>query len=411
MGRAPGRPRDARDPEPAPAEDPRVAVAGSRFRLLYLAALLSYGDRYLIPPLLVSMARDLGVSLAAVTVVATLYFFLYGGMQPVCGVLSDRFGRVRVMRGAMVGMAVANLAAASAPALGYLVAAKAVSAAFAAGILPTTLAYVGDKVRFARRQQVIANVLAAGAVGTVGAIAAGGLLGRFASWRLAFGLYALLALGLAARLPRLPESLQTERGAGPLAQARLVLRHRWAVFLIVLAVAEGVVMLAFLTFLAPALEATGESAAVAGVVVATYGVGVFAGLQAVKKLVAQTSISPSQVIATGGALLVPAYLVAALDQRVLNILVASVLIGCAYAFLHSTLQTWATETAPEARGTAISFFVASVYTGAAIGTSAVSGLADAGRYRPLFLIAAGLTVPLVLVASVARARFSSSAPP
>lgn len=385
-------------------------ITGRRFRLLYLAALLSYGDRYLIPPLLVSMSRDLDVSLAAVTSVATVYFFLYGLTQPVHGVLSDRFGRVRVMRAAMVGMAVANVAAAAAPALGYLVAAKAVSASFAAGILPTSLAYVGDKVRFTLRQQVIANVLAAGAVGTVAAIAAGGLLARFTSWRLAFAAYAVVALFLAARLHRLPESLSGERGAGPLAQARLVLRHRWAVFLILLAVAEGAVMLAFLTFLAPALESTGQSAAVAGVVVATYGVGVFVGLQSVKRLVSRTSMSPPWAIVGGGVLLVAAYLVAARDQGVPNVLAASVLIGAAYAFLHSTLQTWATETAPEARGTAISFFVAAVYTGAAVGTAAVGGLADAGRYRQLFLIAAGLTVPLALVGSVARARFSSANP-
>lgn len=387
------------------------ALAGRKFRLLYLGALLSYGDRYLIPPLLVSMSRDLEASLGAVTAVATVYFFLYGLMQPVHGVLSDRFGRVRVMRTAMIGMGLANIAAAVAPTVGYLVAAKGLSAGLAAGILPTSLAYVGDKVRFALRQQVIANVLAAGAVGTVAAIAAGGVLARFTSWRVAFAIYAVLALGLSTRLHRLPESLSGERGAGPLAQARLVLSHRWAVFLIVLAVAEGAVMLAFLTFLAPALEASGQSAAVAGIVVATYGVGVFVGLQAVKRLVRHTSMSPSLAIITGGVLLVTAYGAAAMDQRVINILVASILIGAAYAFLHSTLQTWATETAPEARGTAISFFVAAVYTGAAVGTAAVSGLADAGRYRPLFLIGAGMTVPLVLVASTARARFSSPGPP
>ncbi|MDP9019471.1 MAG: MFS transporter [Actinomycetota bacterium] len=246
--------------------------------------------------------------------------------------------------------------------------------------------------------------------GRVGATAAGGALGRFASWRVAFAVYAVLALGLSAGLRRLPESLSGERGSGPFTQARLVMRRPWAAFLILLAVGEGVVMLAFLTFLAPALEATGESAAVAGVVVATYGVGVFVGLQSVKRLVRRTSLSPSHVIATGGLLLVGAYLVAASAQTVPNVLVASVLIGAAYAFVHSTLQTWATETAPEARGTATSLFVAGVYTGAAIGTTAVSGLADAERYAVLFLIAAGLTVPLVVVASLARARYSPAQP-
>lgn len=285
------------------ADPPTGGVADRGFRLLYLGAFLSYGDRFAIPPLLVSIARDLGESLAAVTAVATLYFFFYGVMQPVYGVLSDRFGRVRVMRAALIGMGVANLAAASSPGLGYLVAGKAVAAGFTAAILPTSLVYVGDRVRFSLRQRVIANVLAAGAVGTVVAIAAAGWLGRFASWRLAFVIPAALALGLSARFGRLPESLSGQRGAGPLTQARLVLRHPWAAFLILLAFAEGAVMLAFLTFLPPALEATGQSAAVAGVVVATYGVAAFAGLQSVKRLVTNTSISPAQLIASGGVLL------------------------------------------------------------------------------------------------------------
>jgi predicted MFS family arabinose efflux permease len=93
---------------------------------------------------------------------------------------------------------------------------------------------------------------------------AAGLVGRFGSWRLVFAVPAVLALALAALLGRLPESLGETRGAGPLTQIRRVARHPWALFLFALAVAEGAVVLGFLTFLAPALEAGGQSSAVAG---------------------------------------------------------------------------------------------------------------------------------------------------
>ena len=378
------------------------------FGLLYLGPFISYGDRFAIAPLLVSISRDLGRPLAAVTGVASVYFLLYGVIQPVYGVLSDRVGRVRVMRLALLGLGLGNLAAAAAPTLGVLIVAKGATGAFAGGILPTSLVYVGDRVAFGRRQHVIANVLSAGAVGTVLASVGAGLLGRFSTWRLVFVIPGVLALGLALLLGRLAESLGEQRGAGPLSQVRRVARHPWALFLFALAVAEGAVILGFLTFLAPALEAHGESPALAGSVVATYGVAVFLAMQLVKRLVRRTSISPSRLITIGGALLLVAYLTVAWDQAVANVLLASVLIGSAFAFLHSTMQTWATEVAPEARGTATSFFVTGVFTGAALGTAAVRELAGDQRYRSLFLVAAATTVPVVVAAAVARNRFSSA---
>jgi predicted MFS family arabinose efflux permease len=380
------------------------------FRLLYVGAFIAYGDRFAIAPILVSVAEDLRESLAAVTVMATLYFLLYGLLQPVYGILSDRVGRVRVMRWALLGMFVASTASALAPNLSTLVVAKATAAAFVAAVLPTALVYVGDMVALERRQHVIANVLAAGSVGTILATVGAGMAARYSTWRLVFVVPAVVSLALAVALARLPESLTTTTpGVGPLIQVRRVLARPWALFLIVLALAEGAFMLGFLTFLAPALEANGHSAAVAGVVTATYGVAVFVGLQGVKRLVRQASALPSALVAGGGALLVVAYLVAAADQQVGNILLASVLIGVGYGLLHSTLQTWATDVVPEARGTAISLFVTSVFTGAALGTAAVRGLAAAGRYQELFLTAAGLAVPVTVVATLARRRYGVAA--
>lgn len=379
---------------------------GPRFGLLYLGSFISYGDRFAIAPLLVSISVDLRESLAAVAAVASVYFLCYGVMQPVYGVLSDRVGRVRVMRWALLGTGVGNLAAAGAPVLEILIAAKAVAGAFAGAILPAALVYVGDKVSFSGRQRVIASVLSAGALGTFSGTIGAGLIGHFATWRLMFAVVGLSSLLLAAIIGRLPESRGEQRGSGPLTQLRRVAHRPWALFLFALAMAEGAVILGIFTFLAPALEAQGESAAVSGAVVATYGVAVFLATQLVKKLIGRTSITPAGLIAIGGLALVVAYLAAATDQQVPNIVVASVMIGMAFAFLHSTLQTWATEVAPEARGTATSLFVTGVSTGAAIGTAVAGDLVDEARFGLLFLIAAATAAPVATVASLARARFS-----
>lgn len=386
-------------------------AAPERFGSLYLGAFIAYGDRFLIGPLLVLIARDFRETLGAAAAVATLYLLLYGILQPVYGFLSDRLGRVRVMRGALIGIVASNVFCALAPTLTLLVLARGVAAAFAAALLPTSLVYVGDRVPFDRRQQVIANVLAAGALGTVAATAGAGLAGRYASWRLVFLVPAALAMVNAVVLGRLPESLPAEAGAGPFTQIRRVLSHPWAVALIAIAVAEGAVMLGFLTFLAPALQARGVSSALAGLVVAVYGVAVFASLQLVKRILRRVGMSPVLMIVTGGTILLAAYGVAAWGQAVPNILLTSALIGVGYSFLHSTMQTWATEVVPEARGTATSLFVTAVFTGASLAHTRITPLASSERFGRLFLTGALVTVPVTIIAAVARARFRSKSGP
>lgn len=385
--------------------------AASGFAALYAVAFLAYGDRFLIGPLLVVIAEDFGVSLGAATAVATVYLLLYGALQLVYGFASDRLGRVRVMRGALVGIVAANLFCAVAPSLGALVAGRAAAGAFAAALLPTSLVYVGDRVPFERRQQVVASVLAAGSLGTVAATVGAGLLGRSTSWRFVFLVPALLAAFDVAVLGRLPESVPGHTTGGPMTQLRRVFAHPWAAVLVVLAVAEGAIMLGFLTFLAPALQTHGVSSALAGLVVAVYGVAVFTTLQVVKRLLRRVSMSPVAMIATGGTILVGAYAVAASAQAVPNILVTSLLIGVGYSFMHSTLQTWATEVAPDARGTATSLFVTAVFTGASIAHTVVSPLASDHRFGRLFLVGVVAAAPVTLVAAVARGRFGSEAPP
>lgn len=380
------------------------------FAALYVVAFLAYGDRFLIGPLLVAIAEDFRVSLGAATAVATVYLLLYGALQIAYGFASDRLGRVRVMRAALVGIVAANVFCAVAPSLGALVAGRGAAAIFAAALLPTSLVYVGDRVPFDRRQQVIANVLAGGSLGTVVATIGAGLLGGSTSWRFVFLVPAMLAAFAAAALTRLPESVP-QHTAGPVTQLRRVFAHPWAAVLLVLAVAEGATMLGFLTFLAPALQAHGVSSTRAGLVVAVYGVAVFATLQVVKRLLRRVAMSPVAMIATGGTVLVAAYAVAALAQAVPNILAASLLIGVGYSFMHSTLQTWATEVAPDARGTATSLFVTAVFTGASFAHTVVSPLASDHRFGRLFLVGAVAAVPVTVVAAAARGRFGSVAPP
>jgi predicted MFS family arabinose efflux permease len=206
---------------------------------------------------------------------------------------------------------------------------------------------------------------------------------------------------------RLPESHPPAPAGGPFAQLRQAVRRPWARFVILFAVPEGAMVLGFLVFFAPALEATGTNAALAGLVVATYGGAVLVGTGVIKRIATRT---PAWVpIGIGGAMGFGGYLAAGLDQHAVAILLASVLIGGCYSFMHSTMQAWATEIAPEVRGTAAALFVTSAFTGGAIGSGVGALFAQQHQYGRLFLVAAALSVPVVIVAALTRSRYPGSA--
>src|SRR5215216_7840359 len=174
-------------------------------RLLQLAAFFSTFDRFVVAPMIVTIAASLGASLARATATASLYYLLYGVMQPVWGMLSDRLGRVRVMRLMLFGAVFAGVISALAPNLAVLAAARALAGGLFAAVIPAALVYVGDTVGMDSRQKALADLMAASAVGTALATVLGGLAAYLGAWRLAFAAPALAGGVLAILLARLPE--------------------------------------------------------------------------------------------------------------------------------------------------------------------------------------------------------------
>ncbi|HYM50243.1 MAG TPA: MFS transporter [Candidatus Limnocylindrales bacterium] len=384
----------------------------SRFKpplLFYLGPFITMADRFSIAPMLIPIGVSLHVPFSAAAGAATWYFLAYGLMPPAYGALADRFGRVRVMRGALAGVAVADTISALSPNLTVLLVARFLTGGLACGVFPTALVYLGDRFPFAIRQQAVADLLVWVAIGTAAGTLGGGLVAHLWSWRVFFLIPAILAGMLAVALRDLPESLPARRPVNPFAQAVQVVTRPWALLLFGLAILEGAAMLGFITYLAPALEAHGQSAAVAGLVVAVYGVAVLAGTRAFRP-VARRLPAP-QILAGGAALLLAGFILVSLEQDVVTVLAASALAGGAYAFMHSTFQTWATDIVPEARGTAAGLFAMAVFTGAALATSTMAGYAGAHRFDLVFRVAAAVVVPVLVIGAIARWRYPQSGSP
>jgi predicted MFS family arabinose efflux permease len=384
---------------------PSVGERG-RLRLLQLAALTSTCDRFAIAPLLVVIGLDMDAPLSAVAGVASAYFLAYGLMQPVWGMISDRIGRVRVMRLSLLGAALAGVGSVLAPNLLTLGIFRTVAGGCFAALIPSTLVYVGDMWPAAVRQRPLADVLAASSLGIAVATAGAGLLADLLHWRVVPGVTAVAAALLWVALSRLPEPDRTPATGNPLRSVVRVLRERWALVVFALVFVEGMTVLGVLTYLAPAVQALGSSAALAGLVAASFGVGALGWSRLVRMLVGRTS--PGGLACIGGVLLVIGWSVPAITVNVATVAVAGLLLGGSWAFLHTTLQGWATEVVPTERATAVALFAALLFLGSAAGTAAAGPLADTGAFGTLFRVALCLAVPLAVAAGAARIRYGAA---
>lgn len=374
-------------------------------RLLQVAAFTSSFDRLMIAPMLVVIAGELGGTVEAVSQAAAAYFLCYGAAQVCWAMVSDRLGRVRTMRLALAAAGVFGVAAAAAPGVGWLVVARGLAGACFAAAIPGALVYIGDTVPVRVRQAPLTDLMTSTALGMALATAGAGALADFTSWRVAFALTGVVGAVLAVVMRRLPEPEDTGEPAPILASLRAVLGNRHVLLVLALALTEGLVLLGPLTYFPAVLNAGGLSVTVAGLLVTAYGAAVLVFARVVKAFTGR--LAPAWLILVGGTLAVLAYALLVVSHAAAAVVAGSVLLGAGWAFMHSTLQTWATDMAPDSRATAVSLFATMLFTGSAIGAAVFAPMVDAGSFRPMYLITLLAAVPLTVIATIGRRRYAT----
>jgi predicted MFS family arabinose efflux permease len=269
-----------------------------------------------------------------------------------------------------------------------------------AAVVPAGLVYVGDAVPFADRQRTLTDLNAATALGITLATGLGGVLAAAVSWRVAFLVPALSAGVLSVLLRRLPEP---PRGDVPQQGVMAVARSKWGPRVLGLALVEGAALLGLLTYFAPALESRGTSAGAAGAVVALYGIGLLLASRVVKRRAGRTSAPV--FLALGAVGLVVAYALVSASQTVVVVGIAALVLGAAWASMHSTMQAWATQAVPEARAATVSLFAAALFVGSGVATAVLAPLAGDLRWTPLFATGVVLALLFGVAGTTARARY------
>jgi DHA1 family bicyclomycin/chloramphenicol resistance-like MFS transporter len=221
-------PADVLTPAPAPRH---ALPAATTTVLAFLTAIAPLAtDMYL--PAFPQLAADLGTSASAVQLSLTTFMIGLALGQLVIGPLSDQRGRRGLLIAGTAVCALAGLACAFAPSIGFLVAARFVQGFSGAAGMVLSRAVVSDRASGTAAARLFGLMMLIQGVAPVIAPLLGGSLVGAVGWRGVFGILAgLSALMLVGVLALVPETLPRERRraggiAATLRDARTVLTNR-----------------------------------------------------------------------------------------------------------------------------------------------------------------------------------------
>ena len=365
--------------------------AGGFRPLLFLTALgfLVQVDARMMTPLLPAIATSLATSVTAMGLAMTVYMLPYGLCQFFYGPLGDRLGAIRVVRWAAIGFGVGTLLTGQAHHVLWLDAMRFVTGVFAAAVVPLTFAYIGETVPYSERQAALGRFAAVTSLAQSLSAGIGGTVAHFVSWRILYVGVGCLTLLPAICLFRVASPVMS--GASPRGlNYGVVLRRRAARILYGIVGFEGLFLWGGFTYLgAVAVARFGLNELEVGVLLASYGVATLVGGISLVRI--RTRLSEHYLAALGGGLKGGGYLLMSGSNSLPLFALAIVMLGFGYIALHTTLQTRATELAPEARGTAVALFAFFLFAGGAIGSALFGPLVDHGWHR-LFLMICGVSL-------------------
>jgi predicted MFS family arabinose efflux permease len=352
--------------------------------LISLAAFCSMASMRVCDPMLVELSAQFQISVGEASAVISAFAVAYGCLQLFYGPLGDRVGKLRVINAAVLACAVFSAATALATDFSLLVLARAALGASAAGIIPLSMAWLGDQVSYERRQETLAQLMSATVTGMMAGQWFGGWAAQALGWRAAFVvlscLFALTCLLLFVRLgpQRRAVAVQTEGSYWQAAMGGMGLlrvpRVRWVLTVTAL---EGAMAFGTLAFVPSQLvQHFHMSPTAAGGLMALYGLGGLLYSQMARRWLGW--FGERGLAQLGSTLVAAGLLLLAWSQHVALAALGCLSAGLGFYMLHNTLQTQATQMAPHARGSAVTLFACMLFFGQSTGVLVAAQTVDRG---------------------------------
>ncbi|MEM7041293.1 MAG: MFS transporter [Pseudomonadota bacterium] len=374
--------------------------------LLGVAAFATVATMRVADPLIPQVAAEFDVTAGDAAIVSSALTISYAIGQFVYGPLGDRIGKLRLIAWMAVISAFTIGAAGFSNSLSTLGLIRFIGGATIAAIVPLGMAFVGDHVAYEDRQTMLARMLSGTIIGAILGQVLGGVIGEHFGWRAVFPMLGAVFLIVGAlllrelgksRLP--PPKLTVSISVGALIRGYVDLFKRpWARIVILVVFIEAFFFYGSFTFIGADLHQRFVlDYGTVGLILGVFGLGGIVYALSVRHLVRKLG---ERGLAMLGGTSIAVGLVCMPLVPLAAIPISQFLMGLGLYMLHNTLQTNATQMAPEARGLAVSTFANALFLGQAAGITAGGVLVDSHGFAPAYMISAvGL---LILALSFAR---------
>jgi predicted MFS family arabinose efflux permease len=351
--------------------------------------------------MLVVLGQEFQVTTGEASRAVSFFAVAYGVMQLFYGPLGDRFGKLRVISLAVLACALFSAITSMTTDLNLLIVMRAFMGAAAAGIIPLSMAWIGDRVPYDRRQETLARLMGATVSGMMLGLWFGGFAAEHWGWRSAFvvmsGLFGVAALLLLRQVRGLPaaEASNTSGFVAYFVNTAQMLRIRRVQQVLIVVAIEGAVVFGVMAFIPTHLHQQFDfSVVAAGAVMMLYGVGGLLYSQLARRWLVWLG-GERGLIRVGAASIVFGLLLLA-HQPLLGML-ACLATGFGFYMLHNTLQVQATQMAPASRGTAVTLFACLLFFGQSTGVLLMAQSVDRGWLAYAFT---GAAVGVVVLGAV-----------
>ncbi|MGC1697047.1 MAG: MFS transporter [Pseudolabrys sp.] len=348
-----------------------------------------------IDPVIPQIASGLNVEPTTAALLSTGFTLPYALIQPVLGALADMFSKTRLISICMLILGIATLFCGLATNFEMLMSLRIAAGITAGGVFPIALAVVGDQVPVGQRQVAIGKLLFAAMSGNLLGASGAGVIGDLIGWRGVF--FATGAIDLIALIAVIPGFRGMAEPAGRfdlsslIPNYRAVLSNPLAKYCFGGVFVEAIFLFGVFPYIAGMLRTEGvTSSSIAGVVISGFAVGGIIYTVSVSRLLMH--IGERRLMATGGMAMAFCLIVIALRMPWPVEFANFMLLGFGFYLLHGCLQTYVTELAPGARGSATAAHSFFFFVGQALGPIVYGiGLHSVGIRPVLLLGAAALT--------------------
>lgn len=375
--------------------------------ILGLAGFVVMADNWVVSPILPSISKDIGVSVASAALIITAYMLPFGLFQLIFGYFADKFGKRQVISFAMVFFTVATGLCAIGMGLTDLAIYRALTGVFAASVMPISLALIGDIFPLNERQSAIGTFMGISFLGQGLSMAIGGSIAYFLNWRGVFAIYAVFSVISTILLLTIGKNIPSSKNENSKAFAPYLnlLKNPSSLKIYILVFFEGIFLIGSFSFLGGFIKNTYDfNNFLIGMIMTAFGVMAVIGGRVSGKISAK--IGRKKTILLGLTSAVLANLIFVTLGNVLVVLIIGVgLLGLGFMLAHSTFLTIATEFAAKARGVAMSLVAFCFMGGGGLGTAIGSRIVGSSSLITLFTAYGVGLLALILAVLLVKKSF------